>query len=234
MPPRSRTYKKEEEELLKSWTEKAIVLRVLHAKSHSRFERINTWITIPVIILTSLAGTANVAQSRIPEDFMFMATLIIGCVNLIAAILTTVNNFLKVPEKMEGHRQAAVAFGKYSRHWAAELARSSEDRVSAIEAIRSAKSEYDRLMENGPAIPDDIALDFKNSTTLPGGFAKPEIIGEYEEVCVFGSLSHDNQGERLEESANGILLETVSSNVSLASELASPRPERPGSPSSVV
>lgn len=234
MPPRSRTYKKEEEELLKSWTEKAIVLRVLHATSHARFERINTWITIPVIILTSLAGTANVAQSRIPEDFMFIATLIIGCVNLIAAILTTINNFLKVPEKMEGHRQAAVAFGKYSRHWAAELARCSEDRVSAVEAIRSAKSEYDRLMENGPSIPDDIALDFKKTTTLPPGFAKPEIIGEYEEVCVFGTLSSHNHNERLEDHNSDIVLETLTSNVSLASELASPRAERPGSPSAAV
>lgn len=189
MPPKARSYKHEEEELLKSWTEKAIVLRVLHQTSHERFQRINTNITIPVIILTSLAGTANVAQSRIPEDFMFIATLIIGCVNLIAAILTTINNFLKVPEKMEGHRAAAIAFGKFSRHWSAELARSPEDRVTPLEAIRSAKSEYDRLMENGPAIPNDIAENFSKKTELPEGFAKPEIIGQFEEVCVYGSLT---------------------------------------------
>ena len=43
-------WKKEEEELLREWADKAQCFRWLHTKSHEKYRWINAYYTIPVII----------------------------------------------------------------------------------------------------------------------------------------------------------------------------------------
>ncbi len=59
----------EQEELLAEWAEKAACYRWLHNKSEKQYRCRNYAFTIPVIILSTLTGTANFAMdSFVPEE----------------------------------------------------------------------------------------------------------------------------------------------------------------------
>jgi Na+-transporting NADH:ubiquinone oxidoreductase subunit NqrD len=65
--------------------------------------------TIPVIIISTITGTANFAQGMF-GNFQTLASVIIGSMNIIAGIVTTIYQFLKVAELNEGHKAAALGW----------------------------------------------------------------------------------------------------------------------------
>ena len=89
-------WKSEHEKILVEWADKAMCYRWLHARSHQAYSKTNAWYTIPVIIMSTLTGTANFAQDRFPEDIKPLAQMGIGAVNIFAGILTTIAQFLKI------------------------------------------------------------------------------------------------------------------------------------------
>ena len=82
------------EQLLKRWGEQASGLRLLHYNAFYKFRSKNIGITIPVIILQSLAGSASIGFNTLfPEDIQHYAQIIVGAVSLTTSILITINNF---------------------------------------------------------------------------------------------------------------------------------------------
>ena len=77
--------------------------------------------TIPLIIVSTITGTANFAQETFPPTVQPFVPSAIGGLNLITAIATTIMQFLKINELMEGHRVASVQYGKVSRTIRLEL-----------------------------------------------------------------------------------------------------------------
>ena len=59
---------KEHEKLFVEWADKALCYNWLHSKTNLRYTKLNTWFTIPVIVMSTLTGTANFAQEKLPED----------------------------------------------------------------------------------------------------------------------------------------------------------------------
>lgn len=155
------------EKILIDWTDKATCYKWLHEKSQNEFAKKSRWFTIPVIIMSTLTGTANFAQDKIPAEFLNMATMIIGGVNLIAGIITTIQQFLKINELNESHRVSAISWGKFQRNLQVELAKAPSERTQAIHLIKVAKEEYDRLIETSNPIPNHIIALFKK--TFSGG-----------------------------------------------------------------
>ena len=56
----------EHEHILAEWADKAMCYRWLHTRANALFSSLNAWYTIPCIIISTLAGTANFAQARVP------------------------------------------------------------------------------------------------------------------------------------------------------------------------
>ena len=54
------------EQILVEWADKAICYRWLHSASHINYSFKNRWFTIPVIIMSTLTGTANFLQEKSP------------------------------------------------------------------------------------------------------------------------------------------------------------------------
>ena len=114
-------WKKEEELILKEWADKAVCYKWLHLKSHERFRSINAYYTIPVIILSTITGTANFAQDRVPAAFLSYYVMTVGALNLIAGIISTIHQYLKIAEINESHRVAYIAWDKFARNIRIEL-----------------------------------------------------------------------------------------------------------------
>jgi hypothetical protein len=152
---------KEQEELLAEWSEKAAGYRWLHTRSEKLYRKRNYSFTIPVIILSTLTGTANFAMdSFVPEENKQLAMACVGGVNIFAGILSTLQNFLRYAELMEGHRVAEVSWSKFSREISVELALEPSMRKPAFEFLNVCRAEYDRLIEQSPTIDDSIISQY--------------------------------------------------------------------------
>ena len=159
---KSQVWTKEQENLLAEWSEKASAYRWLHSRSEKRYRCRNYSFTIPVIILSTLTGTANFAMdSFVPEDKKQIAMAAVGSVNIFAGILSTLQNFLRYSELMEGHRIALVAWSKFSRDIAVELALDPKMRRPAFDFLTVCRAEFDRLIEQSPSIDDPIINQFQ-------------------------------------------------------------------------
>jgi len=158
-------WKTEHETILIEWADKAMCYRWLHTRSHQAYSKTNAWFTIPVIIMSTLTGTANFAQDRFPENIKPLAQMGIGAVNIFAGILTTIAQFLKIGELNEAHRVSSIAWDKFYRNIKVELAKSRDERMHVGHMLKMCKEEFDRLMETSPSINEKIILLF--NTTFP-------------------------------------------------------------------
>mgnify|MGYP000152989447 CR=1 FL=1 len=154
---------KEQEELLASWSERASGYRWLHSRSEKLYRCRNYTFTIPVIILSTLTGTANFAMdSFVPEEKKQLAMAAVGSVNIFAGILSTLQNFLRYAELMEAHRLSELQWSKFGRNIEVELALEPKRRKSAHDFLKVSRAEYDRLIEQSPTIDDQIIHQFKS------------------------------------------------------------------------
>ena len=160
-------WSEDHENILVDWADKALCYKWLHNKSHIEYSRKNTWFTIPVIIMSTLTGTANFAQDRIPPEYLSAATMGIGAVNLIAGILTTIQQFLKITELNESHRVSSISWGKFYRNVKIEISKAPAERTPVVQLLKHAKEEFDRLVETSPSLSNKVVKEFIN--TFSGG-----------------------------------------------------------------
>ena len=165
----------EHEMVLAEWGDKAMCYKWLHAKSHGKYRQLNTWYTIPVIVMSTLTGTANFAQDKIPESFRGYATMIIGGVNILAGIITTIQQFLKITELNEGHRVSSIVWDKFYRKIKVELSKHRDERTEVKDFFKSATEEYDRLMETSPVIDKSVIQLFNKTFNQPIANVNPLI-----------------------------------------------------------
>jgi len=156
-------WKREHEIILVEWADKAMCYRWLHTRSHQAYSKTNAWFTIPVIIMSTLTGTANFAQDRFSEDIKPYAQMGIGAVNIFAGILTTIAQFLKIGELNEAHRVSSISWDKFYRNIKVELAKSRDERTNVSHMIKLCKEEFDRLMETSPSINEKIIKLFNET-----------------------------------------------------------------------
>ena len=94
---------------------------------------------------------------------------------MIAAIITTICQFLKTNELMEGNRVASINFGKLNRNITVELNLPHQERTNmGADFLRTCQGEFDRLVEQAPVIPREVLKMYTN-TFKDGSFSKPEI-----------------------------------------------------------
>jgi len=168
----------EHEAILIEWADKAMCYRWLHAKANSLYSHLNAWYTIPVIVISTVTGTANFAQQRVPEDYQNYFAMIVGAFNILAGIITTIQQFLKITQLNEAHRVSSISWDKFYRNIKIELAKHPHERIHVVQMLKMSKEEFDRLMETSPTIPDKIIHSFKTSFKQNEEFekiSKPEI-----------------------------------------------------------
>ena len=153
---------REQEELLAEWSELSTCYKWLHSRCEKLYRFRNYTFTIPVIILSTLTGTANFAMdSFVPPENKQIAMAAVGSVNIFAGILSTLQNFLRYAELLESHRLSELQWSKFGRNISVELALEPKRRKSAHDFLKICRAEYDRLLEQSPTIDDNIIKQFK-------------------------------------------------------------------------
>ena len=186
---------KQQEVVLKKWAETASSYRYLHDRSFQKYTSQNMWFAIPVIILSTITGTANFAQASFPDSAKEIAPAIIGSLNLAAGLITTIAQFLRVSELLEGHRVASVAYGKFSRNITVELSLPIEERtIGGTEFLNNCRSELDKLIEQSPNIPMNILKKFEKKFK-DKEFMRPDIL-EISSVEIYVPDEEEQRKER--------------------------------------
>jgi len=181
---------KEQEELMAGWADIASSYRWMHDKCEKKLSRSNMGITVPVIILSTLTGSANFMLQSISggdQDIQKFAQLGIGAVSIFTGILTTLGNFFRYAQGSESNRVASIAWGKFQRQIAVELALHPKERIDALDFLKICRSELDRLIEQSPPIPDDIIKAFEKEFEDLPDLKRPDIAHGMDHTKVFNN-----------------------------------------------
>ncbi len=175
------------ENLVAEWADKASCYQWMHQKTEVRFQRFNYYFTIPVIVMSTLTGTANFATSSIAsgEQEQKLVTFGIGAISLIAGIISTVANFLRYAQGSEAHRVAAISWGKFQRFISIELSLHPNERMDAMSFLKMGRIELDRLIEQSPPIPTKTVDEFYVAFRDKKDIKRPEIAGGIEHTRIF-------------------------------------------------
>ena len=165
-----------EVQLLKKWGEIASSYRLLHDRAFREFQLKSYGLTIPVIILSTLSGTASFSISSFPISIQIFVPMIIGGINIFVGILQTITQFLRVSEQTESHRVASITYGKFARNITTELTLPPNNRsYSGIDFVQMCRTEMDRMIEQSPIIPLHLLSEF-DKNKLYKDITRPDIL----------------------------------------------------------
>jgi len=161
IPDNIECWSDEIEDLLSEWGEVAMCYAYLHNFSTRKYKKKYHHLQVPIIILSTLTGTANfAADSYVPEHLKQGFSAAVGSLNIFAGIMGTLLAFLKYAEIYEGHRISALAWSKLSRTIEIELSLQDKKRKPCRDFLKVCRSEYDNLLESSPNIDLDIIQMF--------------------------------------------------------------------------
>ncbi len=183
-------WSKQNESLLAQWSDISSCYRYMHDRAEKIFKTKALLINSSVIVISSVAGFANIGVQSIFQDneaALKYASFAIGGVSLLAGMLTTLNNLLKWSQLEEGNRVASIAWGKFQRLIAVELALKPDDRMDSMDFLKICRAELDRLIEQSPPIPGAVIKQFEDKFGTIKDIKKPDICGSIEHTSVYDS-----------------------------------------------
>lgn len=169
------------EKLLKKSGEEFQCLAKAHSDSQRWTATSNTYLSIPVIILSGLAGLGAVGSENL-LPFSGAQTLV-GMVSFCCATLQTIASYFSFAKRSEAHRQAAIQYSKLHQLISFELSLPRRERMAAHKLLDLLKDEAGRLLETSPQFPLTVVHAFKRQfSSTP--IAIPSSLNGLEEIKI--------------------------------------------------
>lgn len=186
-------YNERLEELIAEEGEKALCYSWMHSKAEALYSYRNNFIALPVIVLSTLAGTASIGSDSLFGDSPF-ASVGIGLVSITVGVLNTIGQYFSWAKRAEGHRIAYIMYQKLYKFISVEMSLPRRERMSATDLLKVVREEVDRLAETSPSLPSNIILQFQNNFKKYTDVARPEITNGLEKIYIFQE-QFDNEGK---------------------------------------
>lgn len=172
------------ERILSDEGERSLCYTWLHSKSEKYYSRLSTYITLPVIVMSTIAGAGSIGSESLFNGAQ-AANVVIGTISLTVATLNTVSSYFGWTKRSESHRIAASIYAKVHRFIQIELALPRSERITAKDMLKVVREQCERLQETSPQIPDTIIEEFKKTfgSTTPD-VKKPEITNGLDPIHV--------------------------------------------------
>ena len=150
------------EDILAAEGEKCRGLSWIHTRCETEMTRFNTFIQVPVIVLSTLAGTASVGSSTLFAGQTTASSIAIGLVSISVGIMNTLGGFFNFAKRAEAHRIAHLHYSKISTKISIELSLPRLERISAESLLNYVRESMERLAETTPLAPEKILHSFNN------------------------------------------------------------------------
>lgn len=147
------------EGVLDNWYLRAHRHRAAHYRAAQRYRMYNYFLGIPVIALTSIVGTSVFATLAKSQEGRIQ--LAVGMLSVAAAVLASLQTFLKLPERSELHRVAGARYAALARDIQVLKAIPADQRENPKQALEDLKSKLDSVGIESPDIPTRIYKRFR-------------------------------------------------------------------------
>jgi hypothetical protein len=160
------------ESILAQEGERCSGLAWLHRKAESLTSTYNTYVQVPVIVLSTLAGTASVGSETLFGSGN-QASIAIGLVSIGIGILNTLGGFFAFAKRSEAHRIAHLNYSKLASKISIELSLPRQERMKAESILLHIRETIERMAETTPQLPNSIIDEFnkkyskQNEISLP-------------------------------------------------------------------
>ena len=121
----------------------------LSYKSHKEYDQIQSGLSLPVIFLSTIIGTASFTGLSI--KYYFYMSMVIGFVNILISILTTILRYFKISEYSEMYRVAHIAWDSYVREILLVLPNIKDDEFD--EFFNKKLNQFNALVDTTPIFP---------------------------------------------------------------------------------
>ena len=133
----------------------------LHTKADSHFQRANTWLALPIIVLSTLSGAISASSTTLFTD-QKAASVCVGGLSIFVGILSTVQSYFGHSKRAENHRISGIVCTKLNHFITIEMSLPRKERMNAHDLLKIVRDQTSRLFETAPTIPSHIVRDFQN------------------------------------------------------------------------
>ena len=172
------------EEILSQEGERALCYSWLHNKSQTMMAKYDSNIALPVIVLSTIAGTGSIASQSLFGQSQ-PASIVIGLISLSVGVMNTVSNYFGFAKRSEAHKISAMTYAKIHKFIVIELALPRKERMKAKDMLKIIREQLERLAEISPQIPDIIIKHFNDKFHDQKNVSKPEITNGLDPIHVF-------------------------------------------------
>ena len=173
------------EEHLKETGERSNCYAWLHKKAEKKYSNLTTFIDLPVIVGSTIAGTLSIGSSGLFGDNETTASMGIGILSLCVGVVNTIGSYFAWSKRAESHRISAIQYSKLFRFISIELALPREERIACADLLKIVRETYERLQEVSKLIPQEIIDEFKSKFTTYD-VSKPTECNGLESVDIYG------------------------------------------------
>lgn len=132
----------------------------INQKAESYYASRANAIAIPVIVLSTLAGTASVGSSSLFSGQTEISSIVIGLVSITTGILQTISSYFSWARKAEAHRIAYLQYSKLFSIIRVEMNLPRKERQDPDQLLKQIRDGMERLAETTPTPPQAILEQF--------------------------------------------------------------------------
>jgi hypothetical protein len=181
------------ENYFKQLGEKSFGYAWLHKKSEARYSKKRNYIDLPVIVLSTIAGTLSIGTSSIfGVEYEKEASIGIGLLSIMVSTLNTIGTYFSFSSRTEAHRIAHIQYGRLYRFLDIELSLPRNERMLPKDLLKVSRDTYERLHEISPLIPNDITSKFSKKFKTYD-VAKPSEANGLEAIVIFKENKIENK-----------------------------------------
>lgn len=178
------------EDILAQEGERCRGLAWLHTRAETFTSKYNTYVQVPVIILSTLAGTASVGSGSLFGGSN-ISSIAIGLVSISVGILNTLGSFFAFAKRSEAHRIAHLNYSKISTMISIELSLPRDERNTAEYMLNYIRDTMERLAETTPSCPRHIITEFNDKfSDLSDKIAVPLETNGLHKIKVYRGETH--------------------------------------------
>jgi hypothetical protein len=134
----------------------------INQKAEAYYAKRANAIAIPVIVLSTLAGTASVGSTSLFGNETQISSIVIGLVSIGVGILNTISSYFSFARKAEAHRIAYLQYSKLFSIIRVEMSLPRSERQEAERLLSQIRDGMERLEETTPSPPESILQEFNN------------------------------------------------------------------------
>jgi hypothetical protein len=139
------------ESLYESWHRRSAAAEAGHRRMAERMRRRYVMIGIPIVVLTTIVGTSVFASLQ-HETVSTPLRILVGSLSILAAVMSSLQAFLRYGTRAEGHRIATIRYETLRRDMSETLAIPRGSRTDPVRELDSVRQRLDRYAKESPIV----------------------------------------------------------------------------------